>query len=805
LIARFRSSLGIGQDADWVEWLIRLLILPSSPVRKNPFDLFLEGACHHARVRFCHGLGLQSSAPWSAALSAVLLLPRTETSTPLHRLRDSRGRSRSVEFWDKPFSLMERLSSELSPRLAPLILVVAILMLMASSTVPLDLPGQSLLFLLTFVVASTIRKMPGSLASAPLVVLALLATFRYAIWRTFQTLEVYGTANQVFSLLLYGAELYTWLVSILSYLQTIGPLHRPPLPLPEDPAKWPSVDIFIPTYNEPLDIVRVTTFAASTIDWPKDRLKVYILDDGRREEFRLFAEKAGVGYITRNSNAHAKAGNLNHALGMTQGEFIAIFDCDHVPVRSFLQMTMGWFIRDPKIALVQTPHHFFSADPFERNLTTFRKVPNESFLFNRVIQDGNDLWNAAFFCGSCAVLRREPLLSIGGVAVETVTEDAHTALKLHRKGLRSAYINIPLAAGLATESLSGHIGQRIRWARGMTQIFRIDNPFLGKGLTWAQRLCYANASMHFFFGVPRLIFLLAPLGYLFFELHFIRAEPIVLLMYGLPYIVLSNIANHHLHGQYRHSFWADVYETVLASYITLPTLLAVISPRLGSFNVTPKGGMNKDEHIDWRINIPYFLLLALNTVGLVLGFFRLQWWNTHEYQAVLMNLFWASYNLIVLGVAFSVGTELRQVRHSHRTAANLKAILYLPNEQVIATHTLDFSFDGLALSVPDVVEPSVGDVLSVGLYRGSHEYTFQGRVTALSENRLGLKMEFQNIEEESLFVSCTYSRADAWSKWHHEFEPRGILESIRELFAQSARGYRRLVRHSIQQLVAVLR
>lgn len=128
-----------------------------------------------------------------------------------------------------------------------------------------------------------------------------------------------------------------------------------------------------------------------------------------------------------------------------------------------------------------------------------------------MIQNGTDTWNASFFCGSCAVIRRKPLDEIGGIAVETVTEDAHTSLRLHRLGYSSAYLRYPLAAGLATETLSAHIGQRIRWARGMIQILRIDNPLLGKGLQLSQRLCYLSSMMHFLSGVPRLIFLCAPL------------------------------------------------------------------------------------------------------------------------------------------------------------------------------------------------------------------------------------------------------------------------------------------------------
>ena len=105
------------------------------------------------------------------------------------------------------------------------------------------------------------------------------------------------------------------------------------------------------------------------------------------------------------SNEHAKAGNLNSALARLDSSFVAVFDCDHVPTRSFLQLTMGWFLRDPKLAVLQTPHHFYSPDPFERNLHQFRAIPSEGELFYGVVQDGNDFWNSTLFCGSCAVLR----------------------------------------------------------------------------------------------------------------------------------------------------------------------------------------------------------------------------------------------------------------------------------------------------------------------------------------------------------------------------------------------------------------
>ena len=143
---------------------------------------------------------------------------------------------------------------------------------------------------------------------------------------------------------------------MLGYFQVVWPLNRQPVPLPKDMSLWPSVDIFVPTYNEDLNVVKNTIYASLGIDWPKDKLNIWILDDGGREEFRQFAQNVGVKYIARTTHEHAKAGNINNALKYAKGEFVSIFDCDHVPTRSFLQMTMGWFLKEKQLAMMQTPH-----------------------------------------------------------------------------------------------------------------------------------------------------------------------------------------------------------------------------------------------------------------------------------------------------------------------------------------------------------------------------------------------------------------------------------------------------------------
>ncbi len=773
--------LGVPADASLWLWLYRLFVLPRPAAPDQPQDAASRlqrslAPLIHLRTRLGRGLIwlLGPVCRPIARLEPRLLPDPVALNARLERL----ARAPWLEW----------------PLLRGGVFAVAAVVLWLAITTPFTGFEQVLFFLFTLSLALYVRRMPGNLPALLLIGLSVLVSLRYGWWRATQTLTLESPIEKALGWGLLLAEIYTWGILILGFIQTAWPLKRKPVPLPADVNQWPTVDIFVPTYNEPLAVVRPTVLAAKGLDWPAEKLRIYILDDGRREEFREFAAAAGVEYMTRPDNFHAKAGNLNHALPLTHGEFVAIFDCDHIPNRSFLQMTMGWFLQDQRCAMVQTPHHFFSADPFERNLGTFRRIPNEGALFYGLVQDGNDFWDATFFCGSCAILRRGPLMEVGGIAVETVTEDAHTALKLHRRGYSTAYINITQAAGLATESLSGHVGQRIRWARGMAQIFRIDNPFLGKGLTFFQRLCYSNAMLHFFYGIPRLVFLTAPLSFLFFELHIINAMASMIALYVLPHIVHSNIANARIQGPFRHTFWAEVYESVLAWYIALPTTIAFINPRLGKFNVTAKGGLVEESYFDWVISKPYLILVSINLLGFGIGIGRMFFWNTHEQGTVLLNLLWTFYNLLMLGAAVSVATEQRQVRLSHRVPARLPAMLRLKDGRALHCYTEDFSLHGLGLLLAnDGIRP--GDVLKVSLWRGPVEHVFPARVVVARGGNVGVHFEGLTLEQEAALIQCTFARADIWAAWNNEQDADHPLLGMKEIFMLGLEGYWKLAEH----------
>jgi len=664
------------------------------------------------------------------------------------------------------------------------------------AVLPLTWPQQAVCGLLTLLMALALARSSDSyLVTLTLMMMSMFCTFRYGNWRVLQTVRFFedpanhwGALDAFFILSLIGAEVYAFFILFLGYFQTIWPLRRAPVALPDVPEEWPHVDVLIPSYNEPLDVVRYTALGALNMDWPADKLHVYILDDGRRKEFEQFAFEAGLGYKIRHDNKHAKAGNINTALKSMSSPYVTIFDCDHVPTRSFLQMTMGWFLRDPKLAMLQTPHHFYSPDPFERNLGQFRVIPNEGELFYGIVQDGNDFWNATFFCGSCAVLRRKALDEIGGIAVETVTEDAHTSLRMQMNGWGTAYINIPQAAGLATERLSAHVGQRIRWARGMIQILRTDNPLFAPGLKFAQRLCYFNAMCHFLYAVPRLIFLSAPLIYLLLNHTNVPGYWAAILAYALPHLTLSNVTNSRIQGEHRHSFWNEIYETVLSPYILLPTMMALVNPKLGKFNVTAKGGVVKRTFFDVKIAQPFLILLLFNIFGILIAIPRFLIWDRDRPGTVIMNVLWAFINVIILGVCTAVAREMKQLRTTVRIRIVTPVMVKLSDGRLIAGETIDMSSGGTSIRFPEPVECTPKTQLRIAFPLPSLATDLPASVVSSEGSILRLRFVDLTIAEQEVLTMVLYSRADSWLGWGESRESDNVLGSMGRIFQISMRG-----------------
>ena len=660
--------------------------------------------------------------------------------------------------------------------------------------VSFDLRSQLLFSGVLLTLAIVVNRIESARVTHMLVLATLLVTTRYMYWRVTSTLVFDDPFSAAAGYTLFGAEAYAYLVTLLGYLQMIRPLRRRLAPLPADPERWPTVDVFIPTYNEPLHVVAATVAGALNLEWPRERLSIHLLDDGDRPEFRRLAAEAGVHYRTRQDNHGAKAGNLNAAIAVTRGELIAIFDCDHVPARSFLQVTAGWFLKDDNLAQLQTPHHFYNPDPIERNLRVHGDVPGEGSLFYGLIQDGNDLWNATFFCGSCALIRRTALEEVGGIAIETVTEDAHTSLKLHQRGWSSAYINLIQAAGLATETLAAHVNQRIRWARGLSQMLRLDNPLLARGLNLAQRLCYLSAMLHFLYAVPRIVFLLAPLFFLFFDLYVIQAEALMVAAMALPHLLHSNLTTARMHGRWRRAFWAEIYETILSFYILMPTLIALIAPSRGKFNVTEKGAITDRDYFSIDVARPFVAIAVLNFAGIAVGLHALYIVGDPAVGTTWLNMAWATYNLIIVGVALAVACETRQTRDHFRRPLAFRSWLATAEGYRIAANTCDLSESGVAVTLDAVALDAPLENVERLVVEGN-EGAISLPVALVADERPLLRLSFTELSfaERRALVGLLYSPADTWLDADRLGRPLGAARALLGIVGFGLRGWVRVL------------
>ena len=585
-----------------------------------------------------------------------------------------------------------------------------------------QLLGVGLLGLLVFLVTREVKKeSPNLIIRIVIIFTASFITLRYFYWRVFNTLPdiAYEPISFFFAFLLLLAESYGFLIYLLGAFVNIRPLKRKPVILPKDTDLWPTVDILVPSYNEDIDILEVTLMAATQLNYPRHRFNVYMCDDGGTEQrrnhsnpeirasahkrfhdFQALCADLGVHYRTRAKNEHAKAGNLNSVLQTLTADLVLILDADHVPTDDILMNTVGLFLEDPKLFLVQTPHNFLNPDPIERNLGTFGHMPGENEMFYGVIQYGLDFWGASFFCGSAAVLRRKYLMEIGGISGKTITEDAETAMDLHAMGYHSAYIGTPMVAGLQPETFSGFVVQRVRWAQGMIQIFLLKNPWLRPNMSVTQRLAYTSSSGFWFFPFARMAFFCAPILYFVFGLNIYHATIPEMIAYAIPHLFASWWLSNYLFGKVRWPFISELYETMQAVF-SFPAIIEVfMNPTSPEFKVTPKGEHLEDDFIS-QLAMPFYILITLNVVSLMAGAFR--WvYQPIDHDVIIMVGMWTSFDLVLLVGAIGVLFERKQRRASPRLTLPVSLPVKIDSAilpPLIFGEMLDISQSGAAIDL----------------------------------------------------------------------------------------------------------
>lgn len=477
---------------------------------------------------------------------------------------------------------------------------------------------------------------PPGLYKGSLTFLFIFIGGAYLIWRS----GTLGTDLPALSWAIYLAEIYGYISALLHIFMCWNLTVRQPPP----PAEGMTVDVFVPTYNEPADLVRRTILAAKNMDYPHT---TWLLDDGNRTEIKELAGHLGVNYLARGNNENAKAGNLNHALANSSGEFIAVFDADHAPQKRFLTSTLGYF-KDEKVAFVQTPQDFFNLDSYQHRVKhDVKRLWTEQSLFFKIIQRGKDWWNAAFFCGSCAVIRRSALVSIGGFATGTITEDLHTSLRLHKAGFKSVYHGESLAFGIAPGNITPFLKQRVRWGQGAMQVLRQENIFFTRKLTFAQKLNYLASIMTYFDGWQKGLFYFAPAFVLVTGIAPIEANGMVFLAWFLPYYILSLLVFEEIGRGYGGLVYIAQYNFARFAAFAWATM-GLFRKHL-KFEVTSKS-LSRNNALQWMF-LPQFVAIVFNALAIPLAIVLAIMTEDHIRNDILMfNVVWSGLN-VGLGIA----------------------------------------------------------------------------------------------------------------------------------------------------------
>ncbi len=517
-----------------------------------------------------------------------------------------------------------------------------------------------------------ISPQPRGWARIVVVSILLVLTARYILWRSLSTLNLADPTNGVFSLGLFLLELLILASSTIQLLLMLRVRDR------QEEANqnaiavvsgqfMPSVDVFIPTYNEPEFVLRRTIIGCQAMEY--DHKRIYLLDDTRRPEIRALAAELGCEYMTRPDNHHAKAGNLNHAFAQTDSDLIVVFDADFIPTRNFLTRTVGFFQAEP-VALVQTPQSFYNPDPIARNLGLENVLTSEEEVFYRQIQPIRDAAGSVICSGTSFVVRRTALEATGGFVTESLSEDYFTGIRLSAQGYQLVYLDEKLSAGLAADNMAAQATQRLRWARGTLQAFFIEsNPLTIPGLTPLQRLAHLEGLLHWFTSLSRVGFLVIPLAYSFLNVIPVRATEAQLLYFFLPYYVVQLSVFSWLNHRSRSALLSDIYSLVLAVPLAWTVIQVMLNPFSKGFNVTPKGTSSDRYSYNWNLAIPLITFFIITAISLWrnLGMCMIKGgWaaapldpvealtRSESIKGMGVGWLWSSYNLLMLGIALLI-------------------------------------------------------------------------------------------------------------------------------------------------------
>lgn len=502
------------------------------------------------------------------------------------------------------------------------------------------------------------------------IILNIICTLVYLVWRILFTVPLkYGMVSLIAGIALLVTEILGAFEAGVHFFHMYKP-HK--LELPEVPyEEFPDVDIFIATYNEPLELLYKTVNGCKHIDYPdKKKVHVYLCDDGKRDSVRKMAAEEGVHYLDRPDHKGAKAGNLNHAMLHSKSPLILTLDADMIPRRQILMHMVPFFVDEEiknrgrkeeekvRMGFVQSPQSFYNPDLFQYNLFSERKIPNEQDYFYRDIQLSRNKNNSVIYGGSNTLISRTSLEVVGGFYMKSITEDFATGILIQKEGFVCYAIDEVLASGLSPNDLKSLIKQRSRWGRGVISTHHKIPILFSRKLNWGQKANYLASILYWYFPLKRLIYILSPILFAVFGYMVIHCTFAQILIFWLPMYLTSNICLRMLSQNVRNTKWTSVYETVLFPFLLGPILLETFGISQKKFLVTNKEDGSRKKS-DVLYTLPFLLLIALSAVGVVRCILIML--ATNSINTVVI-LFWLIANLfsLVMAVFFISGRRIHR-------------------------------------------------------------------------------------------------------------------------------------------------
>jgi cellulose synthase (UDP-forming) len=520
-------------------------------------------------------------------------------------------------------------------------------------------------------------------------------------WRDFQQATKFGVVLGLGAAAFYLTFIYDrthenvpflWVMTVIAesivVLHTIGiwitlVSYRSDIPESEELAvirralviaeiETPDTDVFICCAGEPLDMIVKTALAAQEMHLPHN---TWILDDGRDDDLRDAAERMGVGYLRRETNEHAKAGNVNSAIARTTGRFIVVLDADHVPRPDFLTQTLPHLIANPSIAMVQTPQTYATAG---RGMVAEGAAVSQE-LFYEAIMPAKNASNAAFCVGTNVVYRRSALKSLterepegrerlrqlgtarehaprvttklgehypeGGIWVGSNSEDIWTSLELHRRGWRTVFLPKVLTQGLTPDRLGAFFKQQFRWACGGWEIALRAGVLRERRLTLSQKIQYLLVPSHYMLSFATCIFVFLSPIYLLADWSPISAPFWTWAIHYVPFYALTIAVPFLQAGKIRMS--AIIVSMAAAPAHVRAFFMTALRQKAG-WSVTN----GKQKGFQLRTVLPHLFVGLLCLISLIVG------WSLEGRNptSTLLASFFVTCQLVIV-IALIIGAE----------------------------------------------------------------------------------------------------------------------------------------------------